>query len=96
MSGINLNLDPQVLEPLITRAVDQALIRNEEIRTSLGDKLCFSEAEAAAKLGLKQHQLRDARRAGKIGFSRITGNRIRYKAEDLLDYLSKNRTEAVW
>ena len=37
----------------------------EANRAKLGDKLAYSEAEAARLLGLREHQLRDARLAGK-------------------------------
>ena len=63
-------------------------------RAKLGDKLCYSEADAARLLGLREHQLRDARLAGKVRCSQITGRRIRYTREDLLRYLAENRWES--
>jgi hypothetical protein len=56
-------------------------------RTRLSDQFCYSEEEAARSLGLEKHQLRDARLAGKIQCSQITGRRIRYTREDLLRYV---------
>ena len=94
MTGINLQLDPSIIDPLIRRVVAETITQMEAERAKLGDKLCFSEAEAARLLGLKDHQLRDARLAGKIGCSQIIGRRIRYTREDLLRYLQENRWDA--
>jgi hypothetical protein len=50
-------------------------------------KLILAEDEAAELLGLKPWQLRDLRLTGKIGYSRIVGNRVRYTLDDLLSYV---------
>jgi hypothetical protein len=55
--------------------------------------LVYTEGEAA-NIGLRQHQLRDVRRQGKIGHTRIVGGRIRYTVADLMAYLSLQRQEA--
>ena len=60
----------------------------------LGDRLAFSEAEAARLLSLKQHQLRDCRLRGEIGASIGPCRKILYRREDLLAYLARNRSEA--
>ena len=44
-------------------------------------------------LGLHSWQLRDLRLSGKIGYSRIVGNKVRYTADDLLDYLQHNHED---
>ena len=94
MTGINLQLDPSVLGPLIRQIVAETVAQLDADRAKLGDKLAYSETEAARLLGLREHQLRDARLAGKIGCSQITGRRIRYTREDLLHYLAENRWES--
>ena len=91
MSPMTLQMDPSVLEPLVGEIVDRTVARIEADRTRLGDKVCYSEEEAARLLGLKRHQLRDARLAGKVQCSQIVGRRIRYTMEDLLNYLNDNR-----
>ena len=93
MAGINLQLEPSVLEPLIRQIVAEVVAQLETDRAKLGEKLAYSEAEAARLLGLREHQLRDARLAGKVGCSQVTGRRIRYTRSDLLEYLSQNRWE---
>lgn len=55
--------------------------------------MVYTEGEAA-NIGLRQHQLRDVRRQGKIGHTRIVGGRIRYTVADLMAYLSLQRQEA--
>ena len=53
-------------------------------------KLALTEEQAAELLDLNPWQLRDLRLAGKIGFTRIVGNRVRYTLPDLLDYLRQH------
>ena len=60
-------------------------------RATLPDKLAFTEAEAARLLSLNTHQLRDERLRGRITASKIVGNRIAYRREDLLEYLTSRR-----
>ena len=91
MSGIQLHIDPATLESLLERAAERAALRVQADQVRLGDKLCYSEEEAARLLGLKAHNLRDARLRGQIQASQITGRRIRYTRDDLLRYLSDNR-----
>ena len=91
MNGISLEIDPSLLEPLIRKIVADTVAELEAGRAQLDDKLAYSEPEAARLLGLQSHQLRDARLAGKIQCSKITGRRIRYMREDLLQYLAANR-----
>ena len=93
MTGLNLQLDTAVLDPIIRKVVTETITQMEAERAKLGDRLCFSEAEAARLLGLRQHQLRDVRLAGKISCSQIVGRRIRYCREDLIRYLADNRWE---
>jgi hypothetical protein len=93
-AGLDLHVDPIQLEPLLRQVVTETVTQLEADRARLNDKLAYSEPEAARLLGLKPHQLRDARLAGKIQCSQITGRRIRYTREDLLHYLATNRWES--
>jgi hypothetical protein len=88
----SLNLDPAALRPLIETAVTEAIARLEATRAALpGDRLAYSEEEAARLPGLEPHVLRDERRRGRISGSQIVGRRIRYTRDDLLSYLMRRR-----
>ena len=67
----------------------------EMARATLPDKLAFTEAEAARLLSLNTHQLRDERLRGRITASKIVGNRIAYRREDLLHQTSRRITPNV-
>jgi hypothetical protein len=88
---LSLTLDPAALRPLIAAVVAQTLEAMEKDRAALGERLAFSEREAARLLGLNPHQLRDERLRGKIAASQIVGRRVRYTREDLLAYLAAGR-----
>jgi hypothetical protein len=91
-TSINLDLDPATLEPLIRRVVEETLARLEAERVRLDNgKLCYSEPEAAALLGLAPHQLRDERRRGRVQASVGPGRKILYSRADLLAYLAARR-----
>ena len=83
--------DPESFQPLIDRAVEAGMLKIENARATVGGKLCYSEAEAAALLGLKDTQLRDERRRGRINASSIVCRRIRYTQADLMEYLMSRR-----
>jgi len=84
-------LDPILLKPLIEQVVVEVLAQVENARAGLGDRIAFSEQEAAYLLDLKPHQLRDERRRGRITASSIVGRRIRYLRQDLLTYMTSRR-----
>jgi hypothetical protein len=88
---LSLSIDPAALKPLIAAVVAQTLEALERDRATLGDRIAYSEPEAARLLGLHAHQLRDERLRGRIAASQIVGKRIRYSREDLLDYLAARR-----
>ena len=90
--GFSLSLNPAYLRPLIAEVVKETLAALEADRARLGDRLAFSEPEAARLLGLAPHQLRDERRRGRIQASQVVGRRERYTRQDLLDYLMARRT----
>jgi hypothetical protein len=71
----------------VVRTVIEELTRMSQL---MHGKLAVTEEQAAELLDLNPWQLRDIRLAGKIEFSRIVGNKIRYTLSDLLDYLRKH------
>lgn len=85
-----LRLDASELRPVVQEVVAAVLQEFEGRRALLNGKLAIPENEAAQLLGLNVWQLRDIRLSGKIGHTRIVGNRIRYTTEHLTDYLEKN------
>jgi hypothetical protein len=94
-NGLRLVIDPAVLEPLIASVVEATLARIDAARAGSrldGDRLAYSEKEAARLLDLNVWQLRDERLAGRITASTIVGRRVRYLREDLLNYLMRHRT----
>lgn len=86
---MEVKFDRNDLRDLVREAVAQVLAELEARRPDLDGRLAYSEAEAADLLGLKHHQLRDLRLAGKVEFSRVVGARIRYTTAQLLDYLAR-------
>lgn len=83
------------LRPLIKAVVVETLAEVEQDRQRIpADRLAFTEAEAAAMLGLNYHQLRDMRKEDGIAHTRI-GKKIRYTPDDLHAILRKSRTEAA-
>lgn len=74
------------LQPLIERAVGEALARFDAAHPSDPGPICYTEAVAAHLLGLEPHQLRDERYRGRIKAHQVVGNRVRYLREDLLAY----------
>jgi hypothetical protein len=92
--ALSLQLDPDALRPLVAAVVAEVLAQLQTDAARLdagGNRLAFSEEEAARLLGLEPHVLRDERRRGCIAASSIVGRRIRYTKADLLDYLAGRR-----
>ena len=90
---MRITFDHEDLQPLIEAIVVEAVAKLEADKTKLGDRLAFSEAEAARLIGLQSHQLRDERLRGRIPASRIVGGQIRYTRDDILEYLMSRRFE---
>jgi len=90
-SGLHLQLDPVVIKSLIRATVLEMLEQWRADQAQLGERLAYAEEEASSMLGLKRHQLRDLRLAGKIRCSQIVGRRVRYTREDLMRYLAEHR-----
>lgn len=76
-------MDADALRSLVREAVADAVAR--------AARPCYTEAEAAALLGVGPHVLRDERLRGRIGCSRIAGRRVRYTPADLDAYLASRR-----
>jgi hypothetical protein len=88
--AVSLAIDPKSFQQLITAIVQQVVQDLDSARATVGeDRIGYSEAEAAALLGLESHVLRDERRRGKIRAFLIVGRRVRYSREDLVDYLTR-------
>ena len=82
-----LRIDPVELKTLVHGIVTAVLDELEQHRLLVNGKLALSEPEAAGLLDLHPWQLREVRLAGKIGHTRIVGNKVRYTVEDLHAYL---------
>jgi|SRR5581483_4176332 len=93
-SPVALHLDAEALRPLVRTIVAETLEQIEQDRAKVGSRLAYSEAEAAALLGLAKHQLRDERRRGSIKASIGPKRKILYSEKDLRDYLASRRWEA--
>jgi helix-turn-helix protein len=92
--ALEMRFDVDTLRPLVREVVSEVLAALDADRARLGNRLAFSEAEAAELLGLNGNQLRDLRLDGKIAACRIVGGRIAYQRDDLLRYLTDRRIEA--
>lgn len=91
---MQVTIDPDELRPIISATVAEVLAQIRADESAVGDKLAFSEQEAARRLDIEHHVLRDARLRGEISASRIAGRRIRYRKSDLTDYMARHRTES--
>ena len=89
-SPLKLEFDADTIRPLIAEIVAETVARIDEQRARLGDRLAFTEPEAAALLGIPWHSLRDIRRRGEIDASKA-GRRIIYARDALIKYLKENK-----
>ncbi|OHB71982.1 MAG: hypothetical protein A2V70_18185 [Planctomycetes bacterium RBG_13_63_9] len=78
------------LRPVVEAVVREVLSQRADAEAKLGGRLGFTEPEAAALLGVKQHVLRDARARGEISARRV-GRRYIYSRAALLDFLEAER-----
>jgi hypothetical protein len=88
---VKIDFDDDDLTPLIERVVTRVLDEREADEGKLGNRLAFSEPEAAALLGMKPYVLRDARLRGEVVGSRI-GKRVFCSRDALFKLLAKNET----
>ena len=85
-----LELNDSALASLISQVVSDALSKLEEDRLRVGGRLAYTEAEAAALLGVERYVLRDCRLRGEVTGSKV-GKRIVYSRDELLELLRRNR-----
>jgi hypothetical protein len=85
-----LAVDPQSLKPFV-EAVVAATLR--AVDWPVG-RLCLTEAEAAACVGVRTHTLRDLRLLGQLP-TRKMGRKVVYLREDLLAYLESKGQDHV-
>ena len=85
---MNFRIDESDLRPLVHLVVGEVLdqVRGEEAK--LNGRLGYSEAEAAALLGVRPHVLRDCRLRGEIK-ARMVGKRYIYARESLIRFLGE-------
>ena len=83
-------LEESDLRPLIEAIVKETVHLMDEAGRHLGERIAYTEAEAAALLGVAPHVLRDCRRRGEVSASRC-GKRSVYQRSDLLRLLDGNR-----
>lgn len=79
--------DIDALRPVIDAAVEATLAKINETGQRVGDQLAYSEANAAALLGIGRHQLRDARYRQEIAAVKV-GKSWLYTRESLLRFLA--------
>jgi hypothetical protein len=87
---MKLSFDEADLRPVIQQIVASTLIQIQSDEAKLGDRLAYTEPQAAAILSIKPHVLRDARLRGEIFGSRV-GKRILYERDELLRFLRQQR-----
>jgi hypothetical protein len=85
---VRFDIDLDSIKPIIEATVAETLGRLATLRPSDNGPLCYTEPEAAELLHLDPRVLADERRRGRIKASAIVGRRIRYRREDLADYLA--------
>ena len=81
--SLKIELDPESLRPLIESVIAETLARVQQS----GDRLMYTESEAASLLGMARHQLRDRRLQGDI-IGRQIGGRWYYKSATLRKFAS--------
>jgi hypothetical protein len=87
---MKFQLDPEDLRPLVEIVVTETIKQLEAERAKLDGQLAFTEAKAAALIGVAPHVLGDARRRGEVSGSKC-GKRVVYTREELLVFLRRNR-----
>ncbi len=78
------------LKPVIREVVHVIWEKLQSREASIGDRLAYTESEAAEALNVKRHVLRDARLRGEITASKI-GKRIVYEKSELIRFLVERR-----
>jgi hypothetical protein len=84
-----MKFDLDTLRPLVQQIVRQTVDELLARLPDLTDRDAYTEAEAAARLGLKRHQLRDERLRGRVTYARGPRGTPLYRPVDLAAYLSR-------
>ena len=87
---MRFEFDVETLRPVIQQVVAETVAQLEAEQSKFNGRIAYTEAEAAALLGVQPHALRDLRRMGEIEASKI-GRRIVYMRTDLVEFLESNR-----
>ena len=88
---MKIDFEQSDLQPLIERIAVEVIAQLKHDQAALGNRLTFTEAEAAVLLSMEQYQLRDERRDRRITASVVRGGKIVYTRDDLLEYLRRRR-----
>lgn len=88
---MRIELNGDDLRPLVQAVVTEVVAAIQTDSEQLGEKLAYTEQEAARLLSMQSYQLRDERRDGRIEASVGRGGRILYSKGDLLAYLRSRR-----
>ena len=82
---MKLELSNEDLRPLVRAIVSEVLAQTEADQAKLNGRLGYTEAEAAALLGVARHTLRDCRLRGEIS-ARLVGRKYVYSRDVLLRF----------
>ncbi len=88
---MEITINDADVESLVTKVVAWVLAEREANDTKFGNRLAFTEPEAAALIGVQPNTLRDCRLRGELVGSKV-GKRIMYSREQLLALMERNRT----
>lgn len=85
--GVLISFNMELFRPLIAEVVAEMLKQWQETEARFpADRLAFTEAEAAALLGLSAEALNKERRLGRIPAIPSRSRRVRYSRETLVKY----------
>lgn len=87
---MNVQFSPDDLRPLVETVVAETLARIAPVANGQSERLSYTEEEAATLCGINRHNLRDARLAGELEFSRL-GKRVCYTRENLTRWIASRR-----
>ncbi|MCX7429013.1 MAG: helix-turn-helix domain-containing protein [Planctomycetia bacterium] len=85
---MQIEIDEAAAERFVEKIVDRVLERTRNQFTRLDGAIGMTEVQAATALGLKRHNLRDARLRGLIRATKV-GNRYLYSVESLRRFVGE-------
>lgn len=86
--SVVLQLDDNVIRPLIDEAVEAAIARMEDRNAKLNGRLSFTINEAARLLGVGVGTLRDLRARGEIQ-GHLVGRKLLFRRDELVRLLER-------